>query len=61
MIGWRVAGAPALFVCRLSASPWVSLSVGVVSAGLLYWALLHRDEHMKDCLAVLKEALGVGR
>ena len=24
------------------------------------WALLHRDEHMKDCVEVLKEALGVG-
>lgn len=53
-----VACVPAVVVCRLSVSPWVSLSVGVVSAGLLYWALLHRDEHMKACVGVLKEALG---
>lgn len=56
-----LACVPALFVCRLSVAPWVSLSVGVVSAGLLYWALLHRDEHMKACVEVLKEALGVGK
>lgn len=56
-----VACVPAVVVCRLSVSPWFSLSVGVVSAGLLYWALLHRDEHMKACVEVLKEALGVGR
>ena len=55
------ACVPAVVVCGLSVSPWVSLSVGVVSAGLLYWALLHRDEHMKDCVEVMKEALGVGR
>lgn len=53
-----VACVPALVVCRLSVSPWVSLSIGVVSAGLLYWALLHRDEHMKACVEVLKEAVG---
>ena len=53
-----VACVPAVVVCRLSVSPWVSLSVGIVSAGLLYWALLHRDEHMKDCVEVLKEAVG---
>lgn len=53
-----VACAPAVVVCRLDVSPWISLSVGVVSAGLLYWALLHRDEHMKDCVEVLKEAVG---
>lgn len=53
-----VACVPAVVVCRLSVSPWVSLSVGVVSAGLLYWALLHRDEHMKACVEVLREAVG---
>lgn len=53
-----VACAPAVVVCRLDVSPWISLSVGVVFAGLLYWALLHRDEHMKDCVEVLKEAVG---
>lgn len=53
-----LACVPALVVCRLSVSPWVSLSVGVASAGLLYWALLHRDENMKGCVEVLKEAVG---
>lgn len=53
-----VACVPAVVVCRLSVSPWVSLSVGVVSAGLLYWGLLRRDEHMKGCVEVLKEAVG---
>ena len=53
-----VACVPAVVVCRLSVSPWFSLPVGVVSAGVLYWALLHRDEHMKACVEVLKEAVG---
>ena len=38
-----LACAPALVVCRLPVSPWVSLPVGVVSAGLLYWGLLRGD------------------
>lgn len=53
-----VACVPAVVVCRLDVSPWISLSVGVVSAGLLYLALLHRDEHMKACVEVLREAVG---
>ena len=48
-----LACAPAAVVCALVASPWVSLPVGALSAGLLYWALLHRDENMKECLSVL--------
>ena len=38
-----LACAPALVVCRLPVSPWVSLPVGVVSAGLLYWGMLRGD------------------
>lgn len=38
-----LACAPALVVCRLPVSPWVSLPVGAVSAGLLYWGLLRGD------------------
>ena len=38
-----LACAPALVVCRLPVSPWVSLPVGAASAGLLYWGLLRRD------------------
>ena len=56
-----LACAPALYVCTLAVSPWVSLSVGFVSAALLYWALLHRDEHMRACVEVLLEALGAHR
>ena len=48
-----LACAPAALVCALVASPWVSLPVGAVSAGLLYWGLLRRDENMKECLSVL--------
>ena len=48
-----LACASAAVVCALIASPWVSLPVGALSAGLLYWALLHRDENMKECLSVL--------
>lgn len=48
-----LACAPAALVCALVASPWVSLPVGVVAAGVLYWALLFRDEHMKECVEVL--------
>lgn len=56
-----LACAPAFYVCTLSVSPWVSLSVGVVSAIALYWGLLHRDEHMKACVEVLMEAVGKKR
>ena len=56
-----LACAPALYVCTLAVSPWVSLSVGFVSAALLYWALLHRDEHMRACVVVLLDALGAHR
>jgi O-antigen/teichoic acid export membrane protein len=48
-----LACVPAAVVCALVASPWVSLPVGAVSAGLLYWALLHKDENMKECLSTL--------
>ena len=48
-----LACASAAVVCALIASPWVSLPVGALSAGRLYWALLHRDENMKECLSVL--------
>lgn len=56
-----VACAPAFYVCTLEVSPWVSLSVGVVSAFALYWGLLRRDEHMKACVEVLMEAVGKKR
>ena len=56
-----LACAPALYVCTLAVSPWVSLSVGFASAALLYWALLHRDEHMRACVVVLLDALGAHR
>lgn len=45
--------APAAVVCTLVASPWVSLPVGALSAGMLYWALLHKDENMRECFSVL--------
>lgn len=53
-----LACAPAFYICTLSVSPWVSLSVGVVSAFALYLGLLRRDEHMKACVEVLMEAVG---
>jgi hypothetical protein len=56
-----LACAPAFYVCTLPVSPWFSLSAGVASAALLYWALLHRDENLKECLQVLLDAVGVKR
>ena len=43
---------PAFFVCSREISPWISLSVSVISAAVIYWWLLHKDENMKDCLQV---------
>ena len=56
-----LACAPAFYVCTLPISPWLSLSAAVASATLLYYALLHRDENLKECLQALMDAVGVKR
>ena len=48
-------------VAALEVSHWASLSVGVVSAGLLYWGQLPRDEHMKACVAAYGTLVGICR
>lgn len=50
-----LACAPALYVCMLEISPWVSLSVSMVSAVTLYWCLLQKDENMKECLGWIRD------
>ena len=56
-----LASAPALYVCSLEVSPWVSLSVSVGLAVVLYLGLLYKDENMRECVQVVMEALGVRR
>lgn len=48
-----LACLPAYLICNIGLSPWVSLSTGVIVASGLYWGLLHRDEHMKECLQLV--------
>lgn len=52
-----LACAPAFYICTLEVSPWVSLSVGMVSAAVLYLGLLHKDQNMKECLQILMNTL----
>lgn len=48
-----LACAPTYYLCNQDWSPWLSLSIGIVLSGVLYWLFLHRDEHMKECLGML--------
>lgn len=50
-----VACSPAFVVsCFLNLHPIVSLAIGIVSAFLLYWLLLIRDNNMKEVIVMIK-------
>ena len=56
-----LACAPALLICHIEVSPWISLSASVVSAIALYWLFLHKDENMKECVRMLLKIIPVKR
>lgn len=52
-----LACVPALVLCNLQLSPWLSLPAATVTATCLYACLLHKDEHFLDCLRISKSYL----
>lgn len=45
--------APALVVCNVDISPWLSLPIGIISAIALYYIFLHKDDNMKEVIQTM--------
>jgi len=52
-----VACVPAFLLGLLCLSPWISLSIGVSLALVIYIGCLYKDENMKECIQILLGAL----
>lgn len=53
--------APALLVCNVAISPWLSLPIGILLSITLYYFFLHKDENMREVIQTMVSMMRVKR
>ena len=49
-----IACCPTFLICNLELSPWLSLPIGSLTAGSIYYACLRNNSQMKELLQILR-------